>query len=201
MNGSRSWRHQALVEVRALKFVWFQGAAGAREVSDARSFEAIYAAYVGFVWRVVRGMGVSEQHAPDAVQDVFVVVHRRLPEFDFACSVKTWLFEITYRVACDARRKSARARQSEPLSDQLVAGAAGPDENTERLHSSRLLSELLEQMPNERRMVLICADVEGLSGPEIAELTGLPLNTVYSRLRRARLELSEALARYGWSYP
>src|SRR5690349_7953514 len=71
-------------------------------IAPARTatFDDVYTAYAGFVWRVLRGMGVSDVQVEDAVQDVFMVVHRRLGEFDGVGSIKTWLFQITYRTAC-----------------------------------------------------------------------------------------------------
>jgi RNA polymerase sigma-70 factor (ECF subfamily) len=212
MNGFWRSRHGGGVQAPKLTIPWSDRAGAAQRLAshtgaqgdaviEKPGFEAIYAQYASFVWRVLRGMGVGESMIQDAVQDVFVVVHRRLPDFDHRHSVKTWLFEITYRVACSARRKKARARLHEPLSDALRTSAAGPQEATERLHSSRLLSDLLARMPDDRRAVLVLADIEGLSAKEISEVAGIPINTVYSRLRRARIELSRALDAHGWRWP
>ncbi|MFT3926410.1 MAG: sigma-70 family RNA polymerase sigma factor [Myxococcales bacterium] len=169
-----------------------------RDVRDLPSVEQIYSDYAGFVWRVLRGMGIAEDVIQDAVQDVFVVVQRRLSEFDHRYSVKTWLFEIAYRVACSSRRSRHRTRLHEPTSELLQTPAPSPQEATERLQSSRLLTELLDTMDDERRVVLVLSDIEGLSAKEISELTQVNINTVYSRLRRAREELSRALAARGW---
>jgi RNA polymerase sigma-70 factor (ECF subfamily) len=212
MNGFWNSRHEGGVQVPKLTIPWSDHARTARAgatqagaqgdvVNEKPGFEAIYAQYASFVWRVLRGMGVGESMIQDAVQDVFVVVHRRLPDFDHRHSVKTWLFEITYRVACSARRKYARARMHEPLPEALRTPAPGPQEATERLHSSRLLANLLDRMPDDRRVVLVLSDVEGLSAKEISEVAGIPINTVYSRLRRARIELSRALDAHGWRLP
>ncbi len=164
-------------------------------VTDRRDFDSVYADNATFVWRLLRGMGVTEALVPDAVQDVFVVVHRRLPESDFRHAVKTWLFEIAYRVACDYRRKQARIREHQPISDDLRATARTPHDDAEHAQSARLLNELLDAMDDDKRVVLVLSDVEEMTAPEIAEAIGVPLNTVYSRLRRARIELSEALTR------
>ena len=146
------------------------------------------------MFRVLRGMGVSEPQVADAVQDVFVVVHRRLAQFDGRHAIRTWLFEIAYRVACDYRRRLQRARSHEPLHERLHDPAPGPGERAERSDQLRLLNELLDQLDDEKRVVLVLAEIEELSAPEIASLTGVPLNTVYTRLRRARIALSQALA-------
>src|SRR4051794_22631911 len=81
------------------------GASSERVVFE---FQRIYADHAGFVFRVLRGMGVADSGVEDALQDVFVVVHRRLPEFDGRYSMRTWLFEIALRVASDHRRKQRR---------------------------------------------------------------------------------------------
>jgi RNA polymerase sigma-70 factor (ECF subfamily) len=166
-------------------------------VSSAADFDTVYSLHVGFVWRVLRGMGVSEAAIEDAVQDVFVVVHRRLHEFDGRHSVRTWLFAIAYRVAADHRRRQRRAhvRAQEPLHEQLRDRAPSPADVAERSEALRLLDSLLEQMSDDKRAVLVLAEIEGMTAPEIAALTGVGINTVYTRLRRARIELTQALER------
>src|SRR6185503_12095574 len=76
------------------------------------SFEEVYDAQFDFVWRSLRQMGVSEHDADDAVQDVFVVVHRKLPAFEPRATIKTWLFSIVLRVAQDHRRSARRKERS-----------------------------------------------------------------------------------------
>ncbi len=70
-------------------------------VNSEGDLEAVYKRHARFVWRVLRGMGISDSSVEDAVQDVFLVVQRRLNAFDHQHSIKTWLFEIAYRIACD----------------------------------------------------------------------------------------------------
>ncbi len=164
-------------------------------VSSAPRFEFgdVYARNVGFVWRVLRGMGVSDALVEDAVQDAFVVVYRRLGEFDGRFSIKTWLFAIAYRIASDYRRKIKRTSH-EPLSEGLQDRAPSPAETAEQSEGLRLFEELLDALEDNQRVVLILADIEEMTAPEIAVITATPLNTVYSRLRRARAQLSQAIA-------
>ena len=165
--------------------------------SGAPDFDAIYFEHASFVWRVLRGMiGVSDPLVQDALQDVFMVVHRRYPEFDHHCSVRTWLFEIAYRVACRYRRQRARNHAWVDLDDeQRRAPGSSPAELVEQNESVRLLGQLLDQLDEDKRMVFVLAEVEGMSVPEIAAVIHVPLNTVYSRLRRARISFNAALAR------
>ena len=163
--------------------------------ADPPDFEALYAQYARFVWRVLRTMGVHEAMVADAVQDVFIVVHRRYPEFDHRYKVRTWLFEIAYRVSRDYRRKATRARlMFVPEADREQIYGRSPAEDAEQNEDAQLLLRLLEKLDPEKREVLVLAEIEGLTAPEIALVTGTQLNTVYSRLRRARTEFSQLVA-------
>jgi RNA polymerase sigma-70 factor (ECF subfamily) len=157
------------------------------------AFDQVYDAHAAFVWRILRGMGVSQAVVEDAVQDVFMVVHRRLGEFDGLGSLKTWLFQIAYRTACAYRRKQRRAGDHEPFDDRVEASTRTPAEEVERRETLSLVAHLLDGLDDEKRAVIVLADIEEMTAPEIAVVTGTPLNTVYTRLRRARSELSQAL--------
>ncbi|HKU40241.1 MAG TPA: sigma-70 family RNA polymerase sigma factor [Polyangiales bacterium] len=163
--------------------------------ADVPDIAALYAQYASFVWRVLRGMGVGPAAVPDAVQDVFVVVHRRYPEFDHRAKVRTWLFEIAYRVGRDYRRKQAKAHALVEASEELPAATRSPAEHLEHRERMELMHRALDRLDEAKRMVLVLAEIEGMTAPEIAELTGVPLNTVYTRLRRARIEFSAALGK------
>jgi RNA polymerase sigma-70 factor (ECF subfamily) len=160
----------------------------------ALTFESIYAANATFVWRVLRGMGVPDAAVEDAVQDVFIVVHRRLGEFEGRSLVKTWLFEIAYRVACDHRKRGRRAGSLDPIDDELRDKRPGPAEMAEQNQQLALLARLFDRLDDDKRAVLVLADIEGMTAPEIAEIVSAPLNTVYTRLRRARAEIEAAIA-------
>ncbi len=146
----------------------------------------IYTQHAGFVFRVLRGMGVPEAAVDDAVQDVFLVVHRRLPEFDGRARVTTWLFQIALHVALSYRRKERRVRDQTPLRETLEDDGGSPLAHVERGQMLGRLQQVLEGLDDDKRVALVLSDLEQLTAPEIAELTGTPLNTVYTRLRRAR---------------
>src|SRR5882724_11429589 len=80
--------------------------------APVRAFEDVYATHVAFVWRVLRTFGVHEAQIEDAVQDVFVVVHRRLGEWQGKAAITTWLFSIARRVASNHRRRAVRRTES-----------------------------------------------------------------------------------------
>jgi len=166
------------------------------------SFEAVYETYFDFVWRSARRLGVAEAAVDDVVQDTFLVVHRRLAEFEGRSSVKTWLFAILLRVVSDWRRTQRRKGGLASL-DQVAPGgeiedprARCPAAALEQAEAVRLLHRLLDELDEAKRTVFVLAELEGTTAPEISEMVGIPLNTVYSRLRAARLEFERALARH-----
>jgi RNA polymerase sigma-70 factor (ECF subfamily) len=169
-------------------------------VSDSKSntggelrFDDLYDEHVAFVWRTLRGMGVPRAFVADAAQDVFVVVHKKLATFDGRFAFKTWLFQIIYRVVCEYRRKLRRSATQEPLDQALEVRAPGPSDPRGQHEASSLLAELLAELDDEKRVVLLLAEIEEMTAPEIAAATRTPVNTVYTRLRRARAELGAAL--------
>jgi RNA polymerase sigma-70 factor (ECF subfamily) len=170
--------------------------AAASESVNALTFERVYAEHARFVYRVLRGMGVSDAQVDDALQDVFVVVYQRLHEFDPRARVTTWLFQIALRVAHGYRRKSRRARDHTPTLE-LASALRSPLDDAESSQSAQRLHVLLDGLDDEQRAVLILSDLEEMTAPEIAQLTGTPLNTVYTRLRRARQALVARWAKKG----
>jgi RNA polymerase sigma-70 factor (ECF subfamily) len=167
------------------------------------SFAEIYRDGFSFVWRNLRRLGVAEESVRDAAQDVFLVVHRRIDSFDGTSAVKTWLFGIALRVARDYRRSLRRAvaRTAPPSDDpnpidQFVAREAGPFERAAAAEANRLLLQLLDELDDDRREVFVLTELEQMSAPEIAEALELNVNTVYGRLRAARQQFNQALARH-----
>jgi RNA polymerase sigma-70 factor (ECF subfamily) len=160
-------------------------------------FDAVYREHFAFVWRAAKRLGVGDGSLDDVVQEVFVVVHRRLGDFEGRSSVKTWLFGIALRIVRDHRR-AARRRPVEPAVDvdTLESTASGPAEHAEKAEAVRVLHTLLDQLADERREVFVMADLEQLTMPEIAETLAINVNTAYARLRLARQEFEQALARH-----
>lgn len=188
----------ALLESPALPLI----AAPAQEPASERcdpnplEFDAVYEAHFDFVWRSLRRLGVREAALDDAAQDVFVVVHRRLREFAGRSSLKTWLFGIALRVARHHRRTAAR-RDADALPDSVAdLHSPTPHECAAQAEAVRVLHALLDQLDDDRRAVFVMMELEQMSAPEVTEALGIPLNTVYSRLRLARRDFEAALARH-----
>ena len=163
---------------------------------QAADFASIYEEHVDFVYRLCRRLGVQERAAEDAVQDVFVVVHRRLGDFEGRSSVKTWLYGITRRVAKDHRRRVQRKEKDLVPAEGLSSADSSPRDQVEKNQAARLLQDILDGFDEKRREVFVLAELEEMSAPEIAEALELNVNTVYSRLRVARQDFNSAVARF-----
>lgn len=159
--------------------------------------DEVYRAHFAFVWRSARRLGVREASLDDVVQEVFVIVHRRLVDFEGRSSIRTWLFGITLRVVRDHRRSAARKDADGSVDlDTLRAPQAGPAEAAEKAEAVRLLHAILDEMPDDRREVFVMAELEQMAMPEIAATLGVNVNTAYARLRSARQTFEGALARH-----
>jgi RNA polymerase sigma-70 factor (ECF subfamily) len=171
--------------------------AGARAERDVRAFRALYDAQVDFVWRNLRRLGVVEGDVDDKTQEVFVIAHRRFGEFEErGHGPRAWLFQIVLRVASDARRHRRRHPVDPDGGTAQERESIAPPQADAVVHREELglLDRALETIDVGRRAVLLLHEVEEMTAPEIADVMGIPLNTVYSRLRVARGELEEAVA-------
>jgi RNA polymerase sigma-70 factor (ECF subfamily) len=159
-------------------------------------FREIYDSHFNFVYRSARRLGVHERSLDDATQDVFIVVHRKLTDFEGRSGIKTWLYSITRRVAKDYRRRVSRKEQGMVPTDGLATSSSGPDENAAKREAAKVLETILSTLDDAKREVFVLAEVEQMTAPEISEALSVNLNTIYSRLRNARAEFETAVARH-----
>jgi RNA polymerase sigma-70 factor, ECF subfamily len=162
--------------------------------AEVPEFAEVFRQHFDFVWRTLRSLGVPESGVDDAVQDVFISVHRRLPEFEGRSALKTWIYSIAYHTARNHRR-SARRREALPLEADIVCREPGPVERLAVARAGRFVLSFLEGLSAERRDVFVLCVLEELSAPDVAEILHVNVNTVYSRLRLARQEFRAALER------
>ncbi|HEX4405804.1 MAG TPA: sigma-70 family RNA polymerase sigma factor [Polyangia bacterium] len=161
------------------------------------TLEQIYGRYVDFVWRTLRRHGVAPDDTNDAIQEVFLTVHRTLGAFEGRSSLPTWLFTICRSVARD-RRERAHRRHEVVRSDLSVddvdvrADAAARLEHNDRLTQ---LEAILGGMESDLRDVFVLFEIEDLTGDEISAALSVPLGTVYSRLQVARKIFKREVAR------
>ena len=159
---------------------------------DERRLAAVYAEHHPFVFRSLLRLGVDEHRVDDAVHDTFMVVAKRLHEFEGRSSMRTWLFAIVMRVAQSVRRDAARERTRREKLREQADHALLPFEGAD---AARTLHRLLDRLDDDKRAVFVMAELEGMTAPEIAAVIGAKLPTVYSRLRLAREELERHVAR------
>src|SRR5262249_44144871 len=129
------------------------------------TFDELYDAHVEFLWRNARRLGVSDDAVDDVLQQVFLVVHRRLPELSLTGSEKAWLFGVLLRVVRDhkrlLRRKSPHRffapTEAETLADER---GLGPDEALARTEAAALVQRWLDALDDDKREVFILAELE-----------------------------------------
>ncbi|MEP7052457.1 MAG: sigma-70 family RNA polymerase sigma factor [Pseudomonadota bacterium] len=160
------------------------------------SFQELCTRYFDFVWKCARAFGCKSDEIDDVVQDVFLVVQRRHSDLKEEAAARGWIYSITRRVVSSQRRR-LRARNSRAAEDieSLTSPDRSPLAAAEHNNEVRVLSTLLDGMEERKREVFVLSEILEMSGREIAETIGVPMNTVYSRLRAAREEFDAAAQR------
>ena len=161
---------------------------------------AVFDGHFEFVWRSLRRLGVREADVDDALQEVFVVVHRKRDEFEGRSRLTTWLYGICFRVASDYHRRAHVRRErptDEPIDEQSHADphASDPELRVHGAQARALLDEALDGMDVEKRAVFVLYEIDELPVEEIALRVGVPVGTVYSRLKAARATFDKSVAR------
>lgn len=158
-------------------------------------FPDIYRSEFPYVWKTLRRLGASTQDIEDLAHDLFVVVHRHLPEYDPERPLRPWLFGIAIRVLADYRRAARHGREVFTGEFDPMDAAPTPLERLEGEEARDLLMRALDRLDLDRRAVFVLHELDELPAPEIARVLEIPLNTVYSRLRLARADVTAALRR------
>lgn len=160
----------------------------------ALTIDSLVAEHYRFVWRVLRGFGLSPADADDAAQRVFMTAARKLSRID-PPRARSFVYGVALREANNARRGLRRRREvsSELEHDDAEPESQGPEKRAALRQGRELLQELLQQLPPPLRRVLILAELEQLAVPEIASLEQVPVGTAASRLRLARQRFREFL--------
>ena len=168
----------------------------APKVQAPIDFNDLYTENHDFVWRSVQCLGIPDDAIDDAVQNVFVVAARKLDAFEHRSHPRTWLYAIARRVVKDMRRGRARyERRRAAFADQTQAlDAQRPADAYARSDAARTLHHLLDNLDDAKREVFVLCELEGFTGPEVAEALDLSLPAIYARLRAARQELARAAA-------
>jgi RNA polymerase sigma-70 factor (ECF subfamily) len=165
---------------------------------DAPAFEELVMTYQHRVFGVALRMLGNRAEAEDVAQEVFVRAHRALGAFRGDAKLSTWLYAITSRLCLNRLASGERrmARQGDDALLRLSDAGPRPDAALERRELETALGRAIAELPEDRRIVVVLRDLEGLSYEEIAQVLELELGTVRSRLHRARAELKEKLERF-----
>ena len=165
--------------------------------ADPLTFDALFEEWFDRVASWVRALGAPECDEDDLVQDVFLVVYRRLPDFDGE-NLPAWLYQIARRRVRDFRSLTWIRHvftRAVPISTELVLTAPSPAEQLESKEHVQLLSDLLGALNPDQRAAFVLLEIEGYTGAEIARLQGVPLNTVWARIHSARKRLQKEIAK------
>jgi RNA polymerase sigma-70 factor (ECF subfamily) len=173
----------------------------ARE-GDLESFEAVYNAASGFVYNVALRIVNNKEDAEEVAQEVFLSIYNKLKKFRFESSFKTWVYRITANSAINFAKKMSKIRNKtvryEDASD-VERLSAGHQDKTSVIDTSEMVKQLLGSLNPEQRACIVLRNIEGLSYAEIAKSLRININTVRSRLKRARERLL-ALKEVGHEY-
>jgi RNA polymerase sigma-70 factor (ECF subfamily) len=168
---------------------------GARRIErpEPDQLERIYREYDQFVWRNLLRLGVPRSMAEDAVHDCFLVLAKRLGEFEGRSSIKTWLFAIVFNVARGIRRDLGRAIERQQPLDSVSEPPSDVGSPETVSDASMQLHRLLARLDEAKRAVFVMSELEQMTALEIGAVLNVKVPTVYSRLRLAKQQLQAAL--------
>lgn len=165
---------------------------------EREAFEELVIAYQHRIFGIARRMLGNAAEAEEVAQEVFLRVHRAVGEFRGEARLSTWLYAIASRLCLNRLAAGERrlARGDPEALERLADGGADAGAEMERHERSAAVREAIAALPEDRRIVVVLRDIDGLSYEEIAAVLGLELGTVRSRLHRARLDLRDKLERF-----
>jgi RNA polymerase sigma-70 factor (ECF subfamily) len=165
--------------------------------SDVPPFQAIYKQYLDFVWSSARHLGAGPDVIDDVVQDVFIVIHAKLATLQRPEALRSWIYGIVRRTVSDYRRsRRTRDAAGARLGAEPKSSHPSPLDMAERNDDLSLLESVLAELDEPKREVFLMVEILEMTVPEVVQGLDIPLNTAYSRLRLARQDFEEALARH-----
>jgi len=162
---------------------------GTPALTKDSEFRAIYDAHFPLVWRALSRLGVREADLMDLTQKVFLTAHLKLPEFEGRSLMSTWLWGICRRVASGYRRSAVVQHEvpMDPSTLDVFAEKQGAASLERESAQQVTIDNILAKMSEPQRVVFLLFEVDEMDGRDIAALLDIPLGTVRSRLRYARL--------------
>jgi RNA polymerase sigma-70 factor (ECF subfamily) len=165
--------------------------------AERLDFDRVYREHFRFVWSTLLRLGVPRDAVEDACQETFLVVHRRIDDFHADGSPRAWLFGIARRVAYRVRRSQDRTRRKISALRGERPGSKPLEDAVAQQQLSALLLDALDELDDDKREALSLHVFEELSGPEVAAMLGLKVDTAYSRIKAGRRALKRVLGARG----
>jgi len=159
---------------------------------DTDAFEDIYRKASGYVHTIALRITNNTEDAEDVTQEVFVSLHKSLWKFRFKSSFKTWIYRVTVNRAITLYNKRKKKQTGTVPFEEHMERSDGPYEEISELENKEreeLVAQMLEVLPPEQRACVVLKEIEGLKYEEIAKTLKIKINTVRSRLKRARGKL------------
>lgn len=152
-------------------------------------FTELYRTHSSFVYNVAFRMVESKEDAQEIMQDVFLKVHQKMNNFMFRSSIKTWMYRITVNCAINTLNKHKREHMGRVHNEHVFENTPSlnnTQENLDEKDREEEVNRLLRALNTDERACIILRNIEGLSYEEIAQSLNVNLNTVRTRLKRAR---------------
>jgi RNA polymerase sigma-70 factor (ECF subfamily) len=169
---------------------------------DVSAFEDIYRAFSSAVYTIAIGITRDRGDAEEAAQDVFLKVHRNLKSFRFGSSLGTWIYKITVNAAVNVYRRRRRNKILETVDSGSIENTIAdtgdfPGDTYDKRLAVERAGKILDKLSPEHRSCVILREIEGLDYKDMANVLGVPLGTVRSRLKRAREAMAALAAKEG----
>jgi RNA polymerase sigma-70 factor (ECF subfamily) len=162
------------------------------------TFQAVYDGQFDFVWTSVQRLGVHASAIDDVVQDVFIVIHSKLHTLEHPEALRSWVYSVVRRTVSTYHRSRRTRAIVSTSSDglEMESHQPSPFDIAQTNSEMSFVAKLLAELDEPRRELLALVDLHEMTVPEAAAALDVPLNTAYSRLRKARIAFEAALARH-----
>ncbi|PYR65886.1 MAG: RNA polymerase subunit sigma-24 [Acidobacteria bacterium] len=177
------------------------------KANEDAAYDELVRTYSGPIYHVAYRMTGDAAEASDAVQDIFLKIFRNIGGFKGEAALKTWIFKIAFSEILNRLRWWKRRHRYATLSldespngntpgDGVADAGPTPEEVLQAKEREDAIQQALRRLSHEHRSIIVLRDIEGFSYTEIADVLGISMGTVKSRLARARADLKKSLMRY-----
>lgn len=192
-----------MAKLHAREAPWRSPAAGPFEAApeaegaDVRLLQAeprvallqLHRRYFDFTWRSLRHLGVPATAVEDAVQDVWLSVHRQLVHFEGRSTLRTWLFGIALNTARNYHRGQRRHPPAAELAEEPPSAAPSPEAAHESSEALALVARFIQRLDEPGRILFTLYILEGVTAAEVAAVLEIDVDLLYERARRLRRAL------------